>query len=162
MVSQDIEELLPKINKTSKDFAGFIKSPIYNEKTHELEKYRYGMRYTEFISPMIKAIQEEDVKVEKISTKLNEKNDVILDINGNIQYTTNDTINSLHTITGFYYLTYNNLYSHIPVISVQLVNPITTLCMNQITSLEISNCLIYCFNISGNPFNPEKIIIKLS
>jgi hypothetical protein len=52
LIAQDIERLLE-----DKDFAGLI----YNEKSD-----RYGLRYAEFIAPMIAAIQELNKKVEKL------------------------------------------------------------------------------------------------
>ncbi len=69
LISQDVEELL---NKDNIDFAGFVKSPIYEEveregemmKTDKVVDYKYALRYGEFISPLIKAIQELQEKVE--------------------------------------------------------------------------------------------------
>ena len=66
---------------TSMDFAGFIKSPITEEiEIEEVQKrmeqreipgkYRYGLRYEEFISPLIKMVQMQqrqlEVQMEKI------------------------------------------------------------------------------------------------
>ena len=56
LIAQDVEDLLSEINKDTKDFAGFIKADVSEEKDNI--KYSYGLRYNEFISPMIKAIQE--------------------------------------------------------------------------------------------------------
>ena len=75
LIAQDIEDVLEDINKPTSDFAGFIKSQKYrqvgeevteedgiitSEPTQEIVEgeYTYGLRYSEFISPMIKAIQE--------------------------------------------------------------------------------------------------------
>jgi len=56
LIAQDVEDLLSEINKDTKDFAGFIKADVSEEKDNS--KHSYGLRYNEFISPMIKAIQE--------------------------------------------------------------------------------------------------------
>ena len=56
LISQDIEDLLPKIGKTAMDFGGFLKDEVDDEGNPMTPKY--GLRYGEFISPMIKAIQE--------------------------------------------------------------------------------------------------------
>ena len=75
LIAQDIEDVLEDINKPTSDFAGFIKSQKYRQVGEEITnddgtiieepineivegEYTYGLRYTEFISPMIKAIQE--------------------------------------------------------------------------------------------------------
>jgi hypothetical protein len=70
MVSQEIETLLSDIGKTSMDFAGFIKSPVTDEDGNETGEYRYGLRYTEFISPMIKAIQEQQTIIESKQSQI--------------------------------------------------------------------------------------------
>ena len=75
LIAQDIEDVLEDINKPTADFAGFIKNQKYrtvgeevveddgtivSEPTQEIVEgeHTYGLRYSEFISPMIKAIQE--------------------------------------------------------------------------------------------------------
>lgn len=97
MISQDIEELLSKINLTSMDFAGFIKSPktedyyeditktVINEdgeeetvtekelKVHTIEnEYIYSLRYDEFIAPIISVIQTQQKEIEELKNKINE------------------------------------------------------------------------------------------
>lgn len=81
LISQDVEELLEELGMSSLDFAGFIKSPkmrtVEKEIEQEVEKdgetvvekntiteeevvegeYTYGLRYEEFISPLIKTVQ---------------------------------------------------------------------------------------------------------
>ena len=87
LISQDVEALMESLGMSSKDFAGLIKSPVYEEyeteeevevekfipdengtptpqKVKELKKvrkrravpgkYHYGLRYEEFIAPVIK------------------------------------------------------------------------------------------------------------
>lgn len=77
MISQDLEELLESLGMTSIDFAGFIKSPkiriiAEDENGNPLEKpieevvegeYSYGLRYDEFISPLIKVVQIQQEKI---------------------------------------------------------------------------------------------------
>ena len=79
MISQHIEKLMESLGMDSKDFAGFIKSPktkqvetgkdengnpVYEDKVIEGE-YTYGLRYTEFIAPMIATIQYQQQKIEE-------------------------------------------------------------------------------------------------
>jgi len=52
LIAQDIETVLNDIGKPSSGFAGFIK-----------EDDSYGLRYNEFMSPLIKAVQELAAKV---------------------------------------------------------------------------------------------------
>ena len=62
LIAQDIETLLGTIGKSATDFAGFCKD-TKDEKGNDLSEPLYGLRYTEFISPIIKAIQELSAKV---------------------------------------------------------------------------------------------------
>ena len=52
LISQDVETVLSDISKATSEFAGFIK-----------EDDSYGLRYNEFIAPLIKAVQELSAKV---------------------------------------------------------------------------------------------------
>jgi hypothetical protein len=56
-IAQDVEKIL-----NGEDFAGFIKG----------ENGKYGLRYTELIAPMVKAIQELSDKVDFLEKKLKE------------------------------------------------------------------------------------------
>ena len=61
LIAQDIETVLGTISKSATDFAGFCKDTITEDADGTVLDTpfdRYGLRYTEFISPMIKAIQE--------------------------------------------------------------------------------------------------------
>ena len=61
LIAQDIETVLGTISKSATDFAGFCKDTITEDgdgNALDTPFDRYGLRYTEFISPMIKAIQE--------------------------------------------------------------------------------------------------------
>lgn len=67
LVSQDVENTLVKFNKSGHDFAGFCKD------TTDTGEEIYGLRYNEFIAPMIKAIQE-------LKTIINQQNDKITNL----------------------------------------------------------------------------------
>jgi|15BtaG_2_1085339.scaffolds.fasta_scaffold05731_2 hypothetical protein len=95
LIAQDIEEVLSDISKSSTNFAGFVKiqkedhslwteedktanpddfageTPKYGVGEKKMGQkidgeYSYGLRYEEFISPMIKAIQELATKVKAL------------------------------------------------------------------------------------------------
>lgn len=70
MISQDVEDAMTSLGMSSLDFAGFIKSPKITEEIGEDAdgnpimtetpipgEYHYGLRYEEFISPLIKTVQ---------------------------------------------------------------------------------------------------------
>ena len=68
LIAQDIETVLSDISKSTTDFAGFIKDDISEEQ--DGSELRYGLRYTEFVSPLIKAIQELSAKIEELESKI--------------------------------------------------------------------------------------------
>ncbi len=79
LISQDIEETMKELGMDSKDFAGFIKSPksILNEDgTKEIveNEYTYSLRYDEFIAPMIKLIQSQQNRIEKLEKTVEQVN----------------------------------------------------------------------------------------
>lgn len=57
LIAQDVEEVLGDLGKEKTDFAGLLKT-IKKDSKGNIEKETYSLGYTEFISPMIKAIQE--------------------------------------------------------------------------------------------------------
>ena len=74
LIAQDVETLLGTLSKTATDFAGFCKDEITTKTEMDDDGHakeivletpfdRYGLRYNEFIAPMIKAIQELSAKV---------------------------------------------------------------------------------------------------
>jgi len=74
LIAQDIETLLGTLSKTATDFAGFCKDEITTKTEMDDDGHakeivletpfdRYGLRYNEFIAPIIKAIQELSAKV---------------------------------------------------------------------------------------------------
>ena len=68
LIAQDVETVLSDISKSTTDFAGFIKDDISEEQ--DGSSYRYGLRYNEFISPLIKAIQEQQALIETQQTTI--------------------------------------------------------------------------------------------
>ena len=80
MIAQDVEDLLNVLNIDTKDFAGFIKYKRITtnelgetkEITDENENpmYGYGLRYEEFIAPIIQCIQRLFEKVEQLESKI--------------------------------------------------------------------------------------------
>jgi hypothetical protein len=88
LIAQDVTSSLDKFNIDKKDFAGFISynnyvsgsSEITEEAFSKIENEddkmgwdkveKYSLRYDEFISPMIKAIQELTKKVEELEAKI--------------------------------------------------------------------------------------------
>ena len=70
LIAQDIETWLSDNDKTNTDFAALIKEDISEEQ--DGSNFKYGLRYTEFISPLIKAIQEQQAIIEDLQTQINE------------------------------------------------------------------------------------------
>jgi len=85
LIAQDVETTLSDISKPTSGFAGFIKEDIpdklYVEDDDIPEGKKvgdvktaafttYGLRYNEFISPLIKAVQELSAEVETLKTEV--------------------------------------------------------------------------------------------
>ena len=68
LIAQDIETVLGDVKKDASQFAGFCKDDI-SEKQDGSE-YRYGLRYHEFISPMIQAIKDLKEEVDTLKAKV--------------------------------------------------------------------------------------------
>lgn len=74
LIAQDVEILLGKLGIKTDDFAGFVKSPKIkvDEQTRKETiidgEYEYGLRYEEFIAPIIKAIQMQDKKIKSLES----------------------------------------------------------------------------------------------
>lgn len=66
MIAQDLEQQLINSGMSSKDFAGFIKYQKEDENGCPTGEYGYGIRYEEFIAPIIKYCQclKRDLKQE--------------------------------------------------------------------------------------------------
>ena len=88
LIAQDVTSSLDKFNIDKKDFAGFISYNNYVSGSNEMTEAaffkieneddkigwnkveKYSLRYDEFISPMIKAIQELSAKVQELEARL--------------------------------------------------------------------------------------------
>lgn len=72
LIAQDVEELLGNLGIAASDFAGFVKSQKVqvDESTRKEtiipNQYEYGLRYEEFIAPIIKTIQMQDKKLKNL------------------------------------------------------------------------------------------------
>ena len=67
-IAQDIETVITDLGKTTTQFAGLIKADI--SESEDGSEYRYGLRYSELISPVVKSIQELSDKVTELATKV--------------------------------------------------------------------------------------------
>ena len=63
LIAQEVEQVLTDNGLTTTDFAPLIKSPVLDKDGNETGNHNYGMRYTELIGVLIKAIQELSAKV---------------------------------------------------------------------------------------------------
>lgn len=88
LIAQDIETLLTEIGIEAEDFAGFVKSPKEraDERTGELSPvldkdgnpiYEYGLRYEEFVAPLIKTIQTQQRKIDGLEERLSRLENMI-------------------------------------------------------------------------------------
>lgn len=83
MIAQEVEALMEEQGLSSMDFAGFIKSPkveiardaggtVIGEKTIENE-YLYGLRYEEFIAPLIKTVQLQQREIDALAEQIKDR-----------------------------------------------------------------------------------------
>ena len=85
LIAQDVETTFSDISKSTSGFSGFIKEDIPDQlyiKEDEIPEGKkvgdlktaayttYGLRYNEFISPLIKAVQELSAEVETLKTEV--------------------------------------------------------------------------------------------
>lgn len=89
LIAQDVEETMNEMGMTSIDFAGFCKDAKTREVIKEIEEdgrifelpeqeiiegeYIYGLRYEEFIAPMIKTIQIQQKEIEELKRRVYER-----------------------------------------------------------------------------------------
>lgn len=69
LIAQEVEDVLKDNLKEAKDFGGLVVSDVSKEKDNS--KLSYGLRYNEFIAPMIKAIQELKAEVDSLKKECN-------------------------------------------------------------------------------------------
>lgn len=65
LIAQEVEETMYELGITDKDFAGFCKDKKEND-----EGYVYGLRYEEFIAPLIKVVQMQQKEIEELKKKV--------------------------------------------------------------------------------------------
>ena len=81
LIAQDVKETLDSISKSTENFAGYIEADVEvdenaNKLNGEGAKWKktgektYGLRYGEFMAPLIKAVQEQQVLIETLQTKV--------------------------------------------------------------------------------------------
>ena len=70
MIAQDVEELLESLRIDSKDFAAFIKYKKEETDDDGNPVCGYGLRYEEFISPLIKFVQYQQHKIENLEERI--------------------------------------------------------------------------------------------
>ena len=68
LIAQDVETVLSDINKPTSGFAGFIKDDISEEK--DGSQYRYGLRYTEFVAPLIQAVKDQQATIDALTARI--------------------------------------------------------------------------------------------
>jgi hypothetical protein len=68
LIAQDVETVLSDISKPTSGFAGFIKDDISEEQ--DGSEYRYGLRYGEFIAPLIQAVKDQQAIIEDLQAKV--------------------------------------------------------------------------------------------
>ena len=81
LIAQDVKETLDSISKSTENFAGYIEAevevdenddPLNGEgaKWKKTGEKTYGLRYQEFIAPLIKAIQEQQALIETLQAEV--------------------------------------------------------------------------------------------
>lgn len=70
MIAQDVEKLLESLGIDSKDFAAFIKYEKEEKDGDGNTVHGYGLRYEEFIAPLIKFVQYQQNKIEDLEGRI--------------------------------------------------------------------------------------------
>ena len=68
LIAQDVETVLGDISKPTSGFAGFIKTDI--SEAEDGSDYRYGLRYTEFVAPLIQAVKDQQAIIEDLQARI--------------------------------------------------------------------------------------------
>lgn len=93
LIAQDIETLLDALGIDAADFAGFVKSQKeqVDERTGELSPvldedgnpvYEYGLRYEEFVAPLIKTVQTQQRKIDSLEERIQKLEDMMGGLTG--------------------------------------------------------------------------------
>jgi hypothetical protein len=85
LLAQNIKEVLDEMNINTKDFAGYIYAPPKEEINNMgevigMSEETYALRYSEFIAPIIKSIQDLNNENNELKRKLRIQEDSIQDI----------------------------------------------------------------------------------
>lgn len=86
-ISQDVEQALEESGLTSKDFAGFIKSPVHEkelkngdfDETTPIIDYNYALRYEEFTALNTYMIQKLMRRVEELEARVAELEGIVME-----------------------------------------------------------------------------------
>ena len=70
LIAQEVESLIEEIGLDTKDFAGLIKTPREDSDGNVIDDYVYGLRYEEFIAPLIKMCQSLQNEVDDLKARL--------------------------------------------------------------------------------------------
>lgn len=73
LVAQEVEDAMNKLGLTAMDFAGFCKDKktiTETQTTDEKDEYIYGLRYNEFIAPLIKTVQFQEERIDRLEKQL--------------------------------------------------------------------------------------------
>ena len=66
LIAQEVKTVLDNNNISTNDFAAYIASEVLDANEQGTGEYKYGLRYTELISILIKAIQELKQRIENL------------------------------------------------------------------------------------------------
>jgi hypothetical protein len=66
LIAQEVKTVLDNNNISTSDFAPYIKGEILDTNNQGTGEYKHGLRYTELISILIKAIQELEQRIEDL------------------------------------------------------------------------------------------------
>lgn len=64
LIAQEVKTTLDSLSVNTQDFAGYVDPSVTNDD----DSGPLGLRYSEFIAPIIKAIQELKEEIEKLKT----------------------------------------------------------------------------------------------
>lgn len=67
LVAQDVEETMTELGMTDMDFGGLCK-----DKKENSDEYTYGLRYEEFIAPLIKTVQMQQEEIDGLKSEIKE------------------------------------------------------------------------------------------
>lgn len=67
LIAQDVEETMTEMGMTDMDFGGLCK-----DKKENSDEYTYGLRYEEFIAPLIKTVQMQQKEIDELKSELKE------------------------------------------------------------------------------------------